>query len=140
MSVNEAAAKTLKGAKTKKADPPSPVEVDLDLDFLDADPSDVAPYYAKAGKEVPKDMTHRWINADPRVIERRINKGWKPVDLGSVSGRRGDTILAAMPKERADKIKARIKERAELRQGAPMAKFETEASKFTKDGRLQVTD
>jgi len=111
----------------KATDEPSGIEVGVDRDFLSQDPTKFTERLARKDIEVRKDHRYRWINRDPRRMERRVQMGWLPVAGGSVTN--GDSALASMPQEMADAKQRQLAERKKLQTTAHIARLDAEGTK-----------
>lgn len=117
-------------ARQEPGDAPSEVDVDIDWDFVAADPTDYMPYLKqhKVDPDSLKGFILRWCETDRRVWSRRQNQGWVPVAAGKI--RRGSTILCMMPEARRDAFRKRIDQRTKDLSKAPMRRLQQEADKF----------
>jgi len=111
----------------KATDEPSGVEVTVDYNFLKQDPTDFIPRLKRKDITVREDHRYHWINRDPRRMERRVGMGWLPIEGGSITN--GDSILASMPKERADGLNRQLAERNKIQQTAHIERLEAEGAK-----------
>jgi hypothetical protein len=111
----------------KATDEPSGISVGVDNDFLKQDPTKFEDRLQRKGIERRLDHRYRWINRDPRRIERRIQAGWLPVQGASITN--GDSVLASMPEEMAKTQEKQLADRKKIAETAHIQRLEAEGAK-----------
>ena len=135
-ALGNAAAATLASAETE-GDPPSEADVDLDYEFLDYDPTEVAPHLKRAGltpeaiDELHKNFAFRWCATDHRILDKRLYAGW---EIFSPAVKRGDLVLCKMPIGRRNAMARQMEKKKTARYDAAMNRVEHEASKMAGQG------
>jgi len=139
-----AAAKALESSP--EGDPPSEVEVGLDYDFLNYDPTDFIPHFQRLG--LPRaDIDHlvqnfslRWVCTRREKYDKRIYEGWEPILVNGVAITRGDLVACRLPKAIADRQRAFLEQRKQARRNAPMKRFEQEVGPLVQGGNFSTFD
>ena len=105
---------------------PSGVTFGVDYDFLSMDNLNASTYLKAHGVKERDDVEYRFVNTDRRVVDRKLHKGWSPVDGGKV--RHGDLMVCQREKSLCEQERRQVAELKRLREN-PMASFEDDAKK-----------
>ena len=123
--VGAKAAEVLASTNSDPGDPPSETgDPEMDFDFINYDPTDVAPYFKKLDLPIPTGVKMRWVETDTRVYNKRMAQGWKPVADGKI--RNGSQILCSMPEAKHKRWKQIMAQKNADRMNAPMRRFDQE--------------
>jgi len=89
--------------KDAKADPPSGIEVGIDLNWLTRDDFEPRHYLEAHNLKKDPEMAYRWISTDPARAAKRFSQGWSPIKGGQV--RMGDLMLSHRPEAISAKVR-----------------------------------